>query len=466
MPEKTVAINSKTGDATSEDVPPGLLKKIRQSNDPEALFDLCLKGGKPLLQKRPGLPRRILRLAANSESQESADKVRTQVARHFPESLEKNDLAWLQRLGLQDREIQTIRNVIATNQVTGKKCVSLIARLYELQEFESESAAFDNFAPITIDNPYFYRAYFHALVRDRRVSEAKTSPQGLQFRGVETEYDRIFRNQIRLFAEGDVGFEAFPEGTSAEEGAATATQRLNQIARSLDESHTDQIEGWRWLQEGIIYRHGVSDTALIVYPGPQTVENAEAWTHVIDECNRLGVGQVCLHRRLDRHLTGLGPWKGRPEVTIKFLVEALYSVGIRRIATAGASGTSLAATIAGAESDAAGVLLLPAVTHFPDPEKEPNLRAARAAAREFRHLPPGEYDARPFLQGKTVPVWAHLPEKSDFDRRQIDHLTDYPYLNIVAHDYEKHGILQWLDRQDLLESAISEFFTFLGWIDQ
>jgi hypothetical protein len=466
MTEETVATNSNSDAAAHTDVSPKLLRKIRKADCPMVLLRLCLKGGKPLIQSHSKLPRRILRLALGIEGEKKADKARLGVAQHFPDSLGKKDLAWLQEQGLKEQEIQTIRKVVSDDRVTASGRIRLIERLYDLREYERLSEAFDDFASEIVDDPKFCKAHYVELIRDRRASDAQTVLDHIKKKFGATAYYESFEKKGFFGVEGDVGFETIPDDTSPGENTATATHRLNKIAKKLDEGDAEQIEGWRRLESGIIYRKGALDTALIIYTGPQTLAHAEAFTQIINTCNQLGIGQVLLHRRLDRCLTGLGPWKGRPEVTIRFLAEALQSVGIARLATVGASGTSLTATIAGAEIDAAGVLLLPAVTHFPDPEKEPNPRAARSAARQLRLLPPGEYDARPFLQGKSVPVWAHLPEKSEFDRRQIDHLADYPYLNVIAHDCEKHGILAWLAQQEQLDPAVSEFFNSLGWIDQ
>lgn len=198
---------------------------------------------------------------------------------------------------------------------------------------------------------------------------------------------------------------------------------------------------------------------------PQVQRNADAWGRVIETCARRGIGQVCLDCRLDRQLTGIGPWQGHPEQTAPRLAAALGAAGLRRLAMAGASGTGLAALILAARLDAEGVLLMPAVTHFPDPATEPHPRAARAAAHELRHLPPGLYDARPFLQGKAIPVWAHVPGGSDFDRRQIAHLADYPHLHSVVHDFAGHGVMPWLVEQGRLAEEVEGFLRNIGWLE-
>ena len=244
-----------------------------------------------------------------------------------------------------------------------------------------------------------------------------------------------------------------------------AALRLSALARRLDAGEVAEAEGWRSLARGILYRKGRSDTALILYSGPEQLRHAAATTRVIEICHRLGVGQVLLHRRLDRCLTGLGPWAGRPEETILPLTEALRAVGIARFATMGCSGAALAAGIAGLEGGAAGILFVPAVTHFPDPAQEPNPRAARAAAREYRHLPPGLYDLRPYLHGKSVPIWAHVPALSEFDCRQIDHIADYPHLQRIDHDHAIHAMINRMLDEGRLDETVTLFLAGLGWVE-
>ncbi|MFD0981834.1 hypothetical protein [Tropicimonas aquimaris] len=439
-----------------------LIVRTRQTEDPAALLDLCLEGGKPLLEKRPNLPRHVLTLARKAEDRDKADATRIRVARHFPESLGLTDLDWLRGLGLRDAEARTIRWILASGQATGQRRVSMIKRLVDLKQFDTYSQALDAYASMAMDDPTYYHVHCRSLVRDRRPGDARQVLEQFRERFVGADHDHALRELTFLVNTDHVEDDQLPDGAPDD---TRESLRLNRISKDLSEGLVSEIDGWRSLDGRIIYRSGASQTALVIYFGPQTIRNADGWARVISECNRLGIGQVCLDRRSDRHLTGLGPWTGRPEETAKRLVEALANVGIRRIATAGSSGSSLAAIIGAAAIDAEGCLLTPAVTHFPDPDQEPNPRAARAAAREYRHLPPGIYDAKPFLQGKSVLLWAHLPERSEFDRRQIEHIADYPHLHVVRHDHDAHGILPWLAERGMLETEVSDFFNALGWID-
>ncbi|SNT01184.1 hypothetical protein [Tropicimonas sediminicola] len=462
MPDEHTAERPASQTAEAQGPLMKLIARTKRTEDPAKLLDLCLEGGKPLLEERPNLPRHVLSFARKAEDQDKADATRIRVARHFPEILGLADLQWLQRLGLQEEEAQAIRRILAGDQVTGQRRVNLITRLLDLKQFDTLSEALDAFASQATDDPTFYAAHCKSLAHDRRREEAKEVLKRFRERYAGTDHDHVIR-EITFALEGaDADPDWLPENAS--EMFQTAV-RLGQIGKELLNGESDQIDGWRLLEGDIIYRPGTSDTALVLFVGPQSVKNAKAWARVIAECDRLGIGQVLLSRRLDRNLTGLGPWKGRPEETTKALARALEAVGIRRIATAGSSGSTLAATIGAAAIDADGAFLMPAVTHFPDPDEEPNPRAARAAAREYRHLPPGIYDAKPFLQGKSVLLWAHLPEQSEFDRRQIEHLADYPHLHVVRHDHGAHGILPWLAEKNILEAAVSDFFKALGWID-
>lgn len=442
-----------------------IARRLREAVTAEALLALCIDAGPEVLARRPGLPRRVLALAGQMPDPAAADAVRRAFATHLPQYLRRGDSGWLQRLGLRAAEAQMLGRLAGAEKTDASLRLALIRRLLVLEPEMPTSEIYGRFAELAKDDPIYAGHHYRALVLDRRLTEAATvlAQARAQFGpgAVEAEFDG---SAPELDGDG-TGFGLIGRGTEDWAPLETAALHLSALARRLDAGEVIEAEGWRSLARGIIYRKGRSDTALILFSGPEQLRHAAATTQVIEICHRFGVGQVLLHRRLDRCLTGLGPWTGRPEETILPLTEALRAVGIARFATMGCSGAALAAGIAGLEGGAAGILFVPAVTHFPDPAQEPNPRAARAAAREYRHLPPGLYDLRPYLHGKSVPIWAHVPALSEFDCRQIDHIADYPHLHRIDHDHAIHAMINRMLDEGRLDETVAQFLAGLGWIE-
>lgn len=441
-----------------------LAKRIKDAANPLDALDLCVQGGEQLIERRPNIPRRVLKLADACDDPEIADAARTGIVRSFPEILDLRDLSWLRRLGHHNTEKEVIHTILATGDFRADRLANMVTRLAELGDFPTFSQAFDHYAHLGVTSAKFQARHYRALLLDRRNAEAEDLFRRLKKSDFDESDWSFFQQKRKFFADEDNGFEDLSAGLAASEPNYSAAYALNAIAKALDSGKDDAFDGWRSLEKGIIYRPGCTDQALVFFTGPQTIKNADSLALFIDACRKFGVGQVLLHRRLDRYLTGMGPWDGRPEVTIHRLQARLAEVGIHRLATMGNSGTSLAATIAAAEVNADAALLIPAVTHYPNPDTEPDKRAARASARELAHLPTGEYDALPYLAGKSVQIWAHLPAQSDFDKRQLAHISEYPNLVTIPHELDNHALLSFLRDKGLLETSLKQFLGGIGWL--